>query len=140
MSLGLMALNAAIDSRLRPLLPAGMGLGVGYAPENLTELASPIHAHVVPDGAAPASDAGAQARLMAGFTLYVFLDQERIDATQEADAYQFFDDAMAHVLGWQPLDLGECRLVASPSPLAYDGRIGRLEFSFHVPVYVRRAP
>lgn len=134
-----MSLSSALDARLRPLLPAGMGLGVGYAPENLTDLGAPIHAHVVPDGAAPYADTGNQARLMAGYTLYVFLDQERIDATQEASAYQFFDDALAHILGWAPMGLGECRLIASPSPLAYDGRIGRLEFSFQVPVYVRRA-
>ncbi len=138
MSLGLMALNAAIDARLRPLLPAGMGLGVGYAPENLTDLAAPIHAHVVPDGAAPVDATGPQARLMAGFTVYVFLDQERIDAQQESDAYAFFDAALSHIIGWPPLDLGACRLIASPTPLAYDGRIGRLEFSFQVPVYVRR--
>jgi len=116
-----------------------MGLGVGYAPENLTELEQPIHCHVVPDGARPDSDARVNARLMAGFTLYVFLDQERISATQEAAAYQFFDDALAALLAWSPEgSAGEFRFVSTPTPIGYDGRVGRLEISIEVPVYVRR--
>lgn len=141
MSIGLLALNAAIASRLTPLLPSGMGLAVGYAPENLTDLAAPISCHVVPDGARPYSDTGPNARLMAGYTLYVFLDQERIDTTQEAAAYQFFDDALAALLGWAPGGgAAECRFVSTQTPMAYDGRIGRLEISIEVPVYIRRVP
>lgn len=138
MSLGLLALNQAIDARLRPLLPTGMGLAVGYAPENLTELENPTTCHVVPDGASPLSSTGRNSRLMAGFTLYVFLDQERIDATQEAAAFQFFDDALAHLLAWSPNGVGDVEFTQTQTPMAYDGRIGRLEISFAVPVYIRR--
>ena len=139
MSIGLLALNAQIDARLRAALPAGMGLAVGYAPDNLTELANPVSAHVIPDGAQPQEDITTNARLMAGYTMYVFLDQERITASDEAMAYQFFDYSLSLILGWQPnSSTGECRFVSSPTPLAYDGHIGRLEFSFQIPVYVTR--
>jgi len=140
MSVGFLSLNAALDARVRAVLPAGIDLATGYAPEDLTDPAAPILARIVPHGVYPREQRGKAGLLEAHYSFFVEFDQERIDATQEAAGYAFFDDAMAQICGWAYAPGRMAEFQQSPAPMAYDGRIGRVEFSFVVPVIVTGNP
>jgi len=140
MSIGLLALNALVDARIRAVLPAGIEMVTGYSPADLTDSAPPILARIVPYGAYPVEQRGRTGALEAHYSLFVEFDQERISAAQESAGYQFFDDALAQVCGWAYAPGRAAQFQQSPAPLAYDGRIGRVEFSFVIPVFVTGNP
>lgn len=136
MSIGILSLNALVDARIRAVLPAGVELVTGYSYEDLRDSAPAILARVVPQGVYPAEQSGRTAALVAQYSLFVEFDQERITGTEEAAGYQFFDDALAQIAGWAYAPGRFAQFIQSPTPMAYDGRIGRVEFSFSLPVFV----
>ncbi|TVO53855.1 hypothetical protein [Denitromonas halophila] len=136
MSVGILALNTLVDARIRAVLPAGIEMVTGYSYEDLTDSAPAILARIVPQGVYPAEQSGRTAALVAQYTLFVEFDQERLSTADESAGYQFFDDALAQIAGWAYAPGRFAQFIHSPTPMAYDGRIWRVEFSFSVPVFV----
>lgn len=141
MTIGLLAINARVDARIRDVLPASVQMITGYSEEDLRESAPPMLARIVLHGVFPDDESGDRqgmtaAALLAQYSFFVEFDQERVTTAQEQEGYTLFDDAMMQIVGWSYRPGHVARLIQSPNPLAYDGRIGRVEFSFTVPIYL----